>query len=66
MTMRYNQDNSWRDEIYDFADVILKDKPILDGSSKEALETMRLVYRIYCADPEWRNKYNLDDKVPGF
>lgn len=64
MTMRYNQDNSWRDEIGDFADAILNDKPILDGSSMEALETMRLVYRIYCADPEWRNKYELDDKVP--
>jgi len=64
MTMRYNQDNSWWDEICDFADAILNKKPIIDGSSMEALETMRLVYRIYCADPEWRNKYNLDDKVP--
>ncbi len=64
MTMRYNKDNSWWDEICDFTDAILKGKPILDGSSIEALETMRLVYRIYCADPEWRNKYNLDDKVP--
>jgi len=64
MTMRYNQDNSWRDEICDFADAILNGKPILDGSSMEALETMRLVYRIYCADPEWRKKYQLDDKVP--
>jgi len=26
---------------------------------------MRLVYRIYCADPGWRNKYKLEDKVPG-
>jgi predicted dehydrogenase len=64
MTMRYNQDNSWWDEICDFTDAILNGKPILDGSSMEALETMRLVYRIYCADPEWRDKYNLDDKVP--
>jgi len=65
MTMRYNQDNSWRDEIYDFADAILMDKPIEDGSSMEALETMRLVYRIYCADQEWKNKFGLDDTVPG-
>ena len=64
MTIRYNQDNSWRDEIYYFADAVLNKKPILDGSSTEALETMRLVYRIYCADSEWKNKYNLDDKVP--
>ena len=64
MTMRYNMDNSWWDEICDFADAILNDKPILDGSSMEALETMRLVYRIYCADPEWRVRYDLDDSVP--
>lgn len=64
ITKRYNQDNSWWDEICDFADAILQNKPILDGSSKEALETMRLVYRIYCADPEWCKKYNLDDNVP--
>lgn len=64
MSMRYNQDNSWRDEIYYFADAVLNGKPVLDGSSTEALETMRLVYRIYCADPQWRNKYGLDDKVP--
>ena len=64
MTIRYNQDNSWRDEIYYFADAIFNRKPILDGSSTEALETMRLVYRIYCADPEWRNKYDLNDEVP--
>lgn len=66
MTMRYNKDNSWWDEVCDFADAILNDKPILSGTSLEALETMRLVYRIYCADPEWRNKYRLDDNVPIF
>lgn len=63
-TTRYNQDNSWRDEIAEFAEAIWDDKPIIEGSSLEALNTMHLVYRIYCADLEWRNKYNLDDKLP--
>ncbi len=63
-TTRYNQDNSWRDEIAEFAEAIWDDKPIIEGSSLEALKTMHLVYRIYCADLEWRNKYNLDDKLP--
>jgi predicted dehydrogenase len=58
---RYDQDNSWRDEIAEFADAILHDKPVADGSSAEALETMRLVYRIYCADPEWRERWKLTD-----
>lgn len=64
MTMRYNQDNSWRDEINEFANAVLKDQRIDDGSSREALETMRLVYRIYCADQEWKNKFCLDDTIP--
>ena len=58
-TTRYNEDNSWRDEIDEFADAILQDKPIDNGSSTDALRTMQTVYRIYCADPEWREKYGL-------
>ena len=61
--MRYNQDNSWRDEVIDFTDAIVNNTPIADGSSSDALKTMHLVYRIYCADPEWRSKYNLDDTI---
>lgn len=64
MTVRYNQDNSWRDEIAKFAEAVMTDAPITDGSSLEALKTMQLVYRIYCADPEWRQQYNLNDKLP--
>ena len=57
--MRFDEDNSWRDEIAEFADAILEDKPVVGGSSADALETMRLVYRIYCADPEWRERWAL-------
>lgn len=63
-TIRYNQDNSWKDEIAEFADAIIENKPILHGSSTEALKTLQLVYRIYCADPEWRSKYSLKDAIP--
>jgi predicted dehydrogenase len=60
-TTRYNQDNSWRDEIADFADVVVNGKPVRDGSSQQALKTMELIYRIYCADPRWREAYRLSD-----
>jgi predicted dehydrogenase len=63
LTTRYNQDNSWRDEIAEFADAILKDKPIVEGSSLEALKTMHLVYRIYGADKGWRTKFNIKDEL---
>ncbi len=63
-TTRYNRDDSWRDEIFEFAETVLEDKPVLVGSSMEALKTMHLVYRIYCADPEWRDRYDLDATIP--
>jgi predicted dehydrogenase len=58
-TTRYNTDPSWRDEIHEFADAVLNDKPIANGSSDDALRTMQLVYDIYCADKEWKDKFNL-------
>lgn len=65
-TTRYNQDPSWCDEIGEFAEAIVNDTPIVNGSSIEALKTMQLVYRIYCADPKWRAQYQLDDTVPEY
>lgn len=58
---RYNNDPSWDEEIRIFADCILNDKPVPSGSSDDALRTMKLVYRIYHADPEWRQKYAIPD-----
>jgi predicted dehydrogenase len=57
----YNRDPSWEDEIRDFAAAVLEDKPLPHGSSRDALETMKLVYRIYHADPAWRQTYNIPD-----
>lgn len=55
----YVNDPSWADEISEFTDAIISRKPIVNGSSQEALKTMELVYRIYCADPAWKAKWNL-------
>lgn len=61
---RYNRDSSWRDEVFDFAAAILEDKDIVSGSSLEALRTMELVYRIYCADEDWAARFDLRDSLP--
>lgn len=58
-TTTYIRDNSWRDEVFEFADCILKDQPVKVGSSYDSLKTMELVYRIYCSDPQWQAKYNI-------
>ena len=58
-TTRYNRDPSWDEEIRIFADCVRNDRPIPSGSSDDAIRTMQLVFRIYHADPEWRNAYNI-------
>lgn len=63
-TIRYNTDPSWELEIAEFAEAIWSDTPITNGSSEEALRTMHLVYRIYCADTEWKVRWNLSDIIP--
>jgi predicted dehydrogenase len=63
-TTHYDRDPSWADEIAEFADAVTANKPIVNGSSEEALKTMELVYRIYCADPEWKARWKLSDGIP--
>lgn len=60
-TIKFLNDNSWRDEIYEFADAVLLDKQIQSGSSYDALETMKLVYNIYHSDSQWRSRYDIKD-----
>lgn len=58
-TLKFLQDNSWKDEIYEFADAIVNNKNIVSGSSLDALETMKLVFNIYYSDEDWRTKYDI-------
>ena len=63
-TREYEDDTSWRDEIAEFANAVIDDIPIVNGSSEDALKTMQLVYRIYCADAEWKAQWDLSDRIP--
>ena len=58
-TTSYIDDNSWRDEVFEFADFILNDKPVQSGTSEDALRTMQLVFKIYFADSTWRETYDI-------
>ena len=60
----YDNDPSWADEVAEFAEAVRTDTAIENGSSDDALKTMQLVYRIYCADPDWKARWNLDDQPP--
>ncbi|MBL9175247.1 MAG: Gfo/Idh/MocA family oxidoreductase [Verrucomicrobiales bacterium] len=43
----YHADNSWRDETEYFLDCIREDRPVVNGSSQDALRVMQLIDRIY-------------------
>jgi predicted dehydrogenase len=58
---RYNRDPSWDEEVTSFVDAIRNDRPIGSGSSDDALQTMKLVYRIYHADPAWRDAWRISN-----
>lgn len=58
---RYNEDPSWAREVGEFAAAINDRREIRHGSADDALQTMALVYRIYCADAEWRDRWKLQD-----
>lgn len=58
---RYTTDPSWEVEINSFVEAIMQGTDVLSGSSDDALETMRSVFRIYFADPDWRRKYSIDN-----
>jgi predicted dehydrogenase len=60
-TTRYNRDPSWEEEINSFTECILADRAVESGSSLDALDTMKLVYKIYYADREWRQAYDIAD-----
>ena len=58
---RYNKDPSWSTEIDEFIKCIIEDKVVINGTSDDALQTMKLVYEIYYADSSWREKYDIPD-----
>jgi predicted dehydrogenase len=56
---RYNRDPSWDEEVAAFARYILDGTRVESGTSEEALRTMQLVFKIYYADPIWREAYEI-------
>ena len=54
---KYNEDVSWNNEIKYFAKSLTEKSPITRGSINDAIETMKLIEKIYKADPIWQEKY---------
>lgn len=58
-TTKYNRDPSWQLEVEEFANAVLHGGAIENGSAEDALRTMELVYKIYCADKDWAGQWGL-------
>jgi predicted dehydrogenase len=59
-TIRYNTDPSWDVEVSEFFNSINHGTQVLNGSSHDALMTMKLVYQIYFEDKRWRDKFQIE------
>jgi predicted dehydrogenase len=57
----YQDDPSWDREIADFTQSILQNQPVQSGTSQDAFQTMKTVYKIYYADPIWREQFKIED-----
>ena len=53
-SISFLNDNSWKNEIFEFYDSIINDGKVKSGNSKDALETMKLVFKIYNNDENWK------------
>ena len=51
-----NTDPSWEMEMAEFVDCIRNNRPVKNGTSKDAYETMRLVFGIYDADETFKQQ----------
>ncbi len=60
----YLEDNSWRDEIDEFAESIVNGRSLQHGGSSDALATMKLVYDIYNADSVWSSHNINNSNIP--
>ncbi len=63
VSLQYLQDDSWKNEIDEFTQIILNDSKVNSGSSFDALETMKLVYSIYNSDQDWSRKFNIENLI---
>lgn len=56
----YHVDHSWRDETEYFLDCIQGDRPVVNGSSDDALKVMQLIDRIYREERHHRAELHQD------
>ena len=49
----YKNDNSWRDEINEFLNILKNNLKVKNGNSKDAYNVMKMIQKIYKSDIKW-------------
>ena len=57
-TIHYKNDPSWSRELNNFGKAINRNK-IVSSNVYDAYKTFKIIFDIYCADINWKNKYNI-------
>ena len=61
LNLNHDEEVSWEKEIDLFTDAIIKNKKIETSNSLDALNTLKLVYKIYYSDIKWRNQFEIEN-----
>ena len=55
--LTFLKDNSWSEEINEFADCVYYDKQVKNGTIQEAVKAMKLIEKIYKSDKSWYQRF---------
>ena len=53
IVVSFLEDNSWKEEVDEFARIILENEEVINGNSVDALKLMEVIFKIYNADDSW-------------
>ena len=59
--IKYVNDPSWKKEIQNFADIIKNNKSVVQSSSTDAANCMKVIYDIYSGDKNWKKKFKINN-----
>jgi len=59
--IKYVNDPSWKKEIQNFADTLIKNHSVVLSSSRDAINCMKVIYLIYSGDKKWKKKYKIQN-----
>lgn len=57
MNFFYKKDNSWKEEVDEFANIVKNNSSVKIGNLTDALNVMKMIDKIYKNDKEWKKKW---------